>query len=312
MSYSWIAGNEHIPDTSDFRVREFEFSKEDRLWPNNDRLEKHIKRRGRHNEIYRAEDREGREVVVKINRPDRVEKSDYKCTVSGNKEAYSRLQRVSNPNLVTPLESFVGDVKYFFESEKGRSEFDAMNDYHIVVLDECVEWPTLKALLSDEESSVEKGDPKMARDIVESVASGLAVVHDEDVVHQDVQFRNIFFDPETRDVKLYDFDHAHIPYFVDQHEEGDYCLRYPPELVDGGLMDQQWDVYSLGGLWFQLAHGVKSYKEPWNIESDDLNEDVPEIDNEIMTNCIYPDREERYDDAGELLMDMHYRTAVES
>jgi serine/threonine protein kinase len=113
-------------------------------------------------------------------------------------------------------------------------------------------------------------------EIIFQVCAALAYAHEKGVVHQDVKPANIFIQPGGR-VKLVDFGLACPPGTID------FCLPgtvfyMSPEQVEGQLVDERSDIYSLGITAYEMITGSRPYPEEDLAKLMELHvtEDVPD------------------------------------
>jgi protein tyrosine kinase len=103
-----------------------------------------------------------------------------------------------------------------------------------------------------------QGEPSLASivDFVAQLADGLAFVHRNGFVHQDVRARNVFVREEDGRLvpTLFDYTFVVRPFFlVEGREIAD--LETPPEIRVGYvLLDARYDVFQLGWLLRSLTH----------------------------------------------------------
>ena len=88
------------------------------------------------------------------------------------------------------------------------------------------------------------------------LAYGLAHIHERRILYLDLQPRNVLFD-EWGTIHLVDFDTA---VSLDDHQVSDLSHRAvinytAPELMDGVVVDERADLYSLGATIYEMAAG---------------------------------------------------------
>ena len=113
-------------------------------------------------------------------------------------------------------------------------------------------------------------------EVIFQVCAGLAYAHERGVVHQDIEPGNIFIQPGGR-VKLVDFGLACPPGTID------FCLPgtifyMSPEQIDGRLVDERSDIYSLGITAYEMITGRRPFPEddPAKLMELHVTEDVPD------------------------------------
>ena len=246
--------------------------------------------RGSMGVVYRAHDPQiGRDIALKVLRPDRVSSEDFVQRFL--KEARA-IGRMSHPSIVT-----VYDV-----GEDQGTVYIAM---------EFLEGMPLNAHVRDRSL----GEEEMA-DIGIQVAESLDYAHERGIVHRDIKPQNIMVGPGGR-VKLTDFGIAHIedPGAGHQTQAGE-ILGTPnymsPEQVMGRKVDGRSDLYSLGVILYELAAGARPFKgenlaaifhaitseTPARVK--DLNPGVTGELSDIIVKCLARDPAERYGSGREL------------
>jgi serine/threonine protein kinase len=96
-------------------------------------------------------------------------------------------------------------------------------------------------------------------EILFQVCAGLAYAHEKGVIHQDVAPANIFIQPGGR-VKIVDFGLACPPGTIDVCLPGT-VFYMAPEQIDGELVDERSDIYSLGITAYEMITGRRPYPE---------------------------------------------------
>jgi serine/threonine-protein kinase len=91
--------------------------------------------------------------------------------------------------------------------------------------------------------------------ILARVADGIAAVHAVGLAHRDVKPANIVIEEDTGRAVLVDFGLASEGQHVTRFVEGTPAYMAPEQLVEGGLVTAQSDVYSLGITAFELLSG---------------------------------------------------------
>jgi serine/threonine-protein kinase len=184
-------------------------------------------------EVFHAIDEQlGRPVAVKLMLPSG---GDSSSAERFRREARAAA-RLSDPHLVAVY------------------DFGQQGDQFFLVM-ELVEGHTVAAELA-EHGPLPKD---RAIDIVEQSAAGLAVAHDQGVVHRDVKPGNLLMTPDGM-VKVADFGIAHLA------GDGATTLTAPdqiigstrylaPERARGGQAGKSADVYSLGCVLYELVTG---------------------------------------------------------
>lgn len=203
--------------------------------------------------------------------------------------------RLNHPNIVTIYDvGKSGDVAYIaMEFLEGRELRDIMNDGGLLPVEQVL-------------------------DMVAQVAQGLAYAHEHEIVHRDVKPSNIMV---VRDghVKITDFGIARMASSAVRTQTG-MVLGSPkymsPEQVMGKALDQRSDIFSLGVMLYEMLTG----QAPFNGENvnaimyqtlnavpappNTLNSAVPEMANFIVAKALAKKLEDRYQDAGDLAVDL--------
>jgi len=194
--------------------------------------------RGSMGVVFQAHDPHiGREIALKVLRPDRVSSEDFVQRFL--KEARA-IGRMSHPNIVT-----VYDV-----GEDQDTVYIAM---------EFLEGLPLNAYCREKTLSIEE-----IADIGIQVANSLDYAHTRGIVHRDIKPQNIMISPSGM-VKITDFGIAHIedPDASHQTQAGE-ILGTPnymsPEQVMGKKVDGRSDLYSLGVILYEITSGSRPFK----------------------------------------------------
>ncbi len=140
----------------------------------------------------------------------------------------------------------------------------------------------------------------LACDVVEQVASGLAVAHRHGVVHRDVKPHNVLITLDGL-CKLTDFGIAQVR-VSDRAAEmtrtgstmGTIGYMAPEQRADAKTVDHRADVYGLGAVLFKLITGT-IMSDLFLVEHEpELLDDIPEVLHEIVVRACYHDRERRF------------------
>ena len=113
-------------------------------------------------------------------------------------------------------------------------------------------------------------------DILLQVCSGLAYAHERGIVHQDIKPANIFIQTNGQ-ARILDFGLACSPGTID------FCLPgtvyyMSPEQIQGEIIDERTDIYSLGIMAYEMITGQRPYPEDNLAKLMDLhvNKDIPD------------------------------------
>jgi len=263
-------------------------------------------------EVYLAEDtRLGRQVALKL-------LPDYFTTAQERVRRFQQEARaasaLSHPNVATIYE--IGEAE--------GTTYIAM---------EYVEGQTLDAKIGGQ--LLETGE---ILDIAVQVADALEEAHTKGIIHRDIKPGNVMVTARGQ-VKVLDFGLAKM---TRQEREGlasdlSTQVRTQPGLLMGTLaymspeqalgheVDHRTDIFSLGVVLYEMATGRRPFggtttgeildqiihAEPEAIAR--FNENAPAELERIIGKCLEKDREQRYQSAGELLVDLrNLKRVVES
>ena len=155
--------------------------------------------------------------------------------------------------------------------------------------------------------------------IIEQTAQGLKAAHDKGITHRDIKSSNIMI-TESSQVKIMDFGLAkmkgvsHITKFGTTLGTTAYMS---PEQARGEQVDHRTDIWSLGVIAFELLTGKTPYEgefeqaiiysilneEPKSVLS--LRKDVPLKIDQIVMKMLSKNKEYRYQNIKELLLDLN-------
>ena len=187
-----------------------------------------------------------------------------------------------------------------------------------------VEGETLSARI--ERNSIEW---KEAIDIAVQVTAALAEAHSRGIIHRDIKPANIMLAPGGQ-VKVLDFGLAKI---VREKQAGENQLQsdsmfsglgviagtlsyMSPEQVRGETLDARSDLFSIGGVLYKMVTGHEPFARESTaetiaaiqiVEQDSVrsySSEVPEALESIVEKSLQKDREERYQTAGDLLIEL--------
>jgi len=150
------------------------------------------------------------------------------------------------------------------------------------------------------------------------ICEGLAEAHRMGVIHRDLKPRNIMVDREGN-VRIMDFGIA-----ASQELQGitdpSIMIGTPqymsPEQVSGKELDQRSDIYSLGVLLFEMVTGRVPFDGDTTIsiavkhktdrppDPRDVNFRIPEELSRVILKCLEKEKEQRYQTADELLLEL--------
>lgn len=138
-------------------------------------------------------------------------------------------------------------------------DFEVDDTYAYLVM-EYVDGLNLSELLARVEGGVLTHDE--AACLVQSVASALGFAHENGVLHMDIKPTNIIID-RTGTVKLCDFGMATLASAAGYGGARGGTVGYmPPEQIEGGLVDERTDVFSLAVVVWQALLGSSPFAAP--------------------------------------------------
>jgi serine/threonine protein kinase/Tfp pilus assembly protein PilF len=269
--------------------------------------------------VYRAEDVTlGRQVAMKF----------LPAEFASDRVAFERLQRearaasaLDHPNICSIYE--LGE-------HRGRP-FIAMQLLDGQTLRDWIHTPKL-----DERSRL-----RQCITLATQIVEGLQAAHEKSIIHRDIKPANIFVTARG-DAKILDFGLAKLP--AEQMSEAPIAAEaststgptpvfsnvhltktgiamgtaayMSPEQVRGGNIDSRTDIFSFGLVLYEMATGQRAfpgdsldqigeailYAEPQAIRK--INPNLPAELELIVSKAINKDREQRYQSAAELLLDL--------
>ncbi|HKP37545.1 MAG TPA: protein kinase [Pyrinomonadaceae bacterium] len=263
--------------------------------------------------VYLAHDTQlGRLVALKILPPD-IAADEYRMRrfMQEAKTASS----LNQPNIITVFE--------IDETESTR-----------FIVTEFIDGVTLRNYLAGKRLTVRE-----ALDIAMQVASALAAAHKAGIVHRDIKPENIMVRHDDGVVKVLDFGLAKpTETSQDSHADSEAITRtvvntdpgvvmgttsyMSPEQARGFEVDWRTDIWSLGVVLHEMIAGELPFEGPTKSDivanilhkqppaltllSDDAHEkeDAPERLDEIVTKALTKDKDERYQDAKDLFIDL--------
>ena len=251
--------------------------------------------RGAMGVVYRAEDTTlGRIVAIKtiaLSGTSREERDQHEARFLQEARAAAR---ISHPAVITIYEM----------GREGDNAFIAM---------ELLDGVDLRALIREAKLA-----PSQALTIAASVAEGLAVAHEQGIVHRDVKPGNIMVLPDGR-VKIMDFGIAR-PLEPTVKTQTGLLLGSPqymsPEQIVGQPFDHRADIFSLGLVLYEMLTGSRPFA------GEDLGEltfkvanmaatppshivrSLPQVVDLIIARALKKKPAERYASASELANDL--------
>lgn len=197
------------------------------------------------------------------------------------------------------------------------SIFDVGNEgslYYIVM--ELIKGKTLKEIITEENGPLSW---KWSLNVVTQIASALETAHKNNIVHRDIKPHNIII-TEDGIAKVTDFgiakavSNSTITAFGTTIGSVHY---FSPEHARGGYTDAKSDLYSLGVVMYEMLTGRVPFdadtpvsvalkhmqEEP--VEPKELNENIPQVVNDIIMKAMQKDVNLRYQSATEMLKDLN-------
>ncbi len=257
-------------------------------------------------EVYLARDKKlDRKVAIKIlNEEFSQDESNLQRFVSEAKAASA----LNHPNILTIYE--------FGEAEDAR-----------FIVSEYIEGKTLREIIRESKLTL----PEIL-DISIQITGALSAAHKAHLVHRDIKPENIIIRPDGY-VKVLDFGLAKL---VEQKNKSILSLEEPtvrqnltakgvilgtvnymsPEQAKGERVDERTDIFSLGVLIYEMLAGkppfeggnaIETIGSILNKEPVSLSRQTPEVPHEIeriINKALRKDREERYQTAKDLLIDL--------
>ena len=244
--------------------------------------------------VYKAQDLElERDVALKVIRPE----------LASDREI---LQRFKQELILARQVSDRNVIRIFDLGEAEKIKFITM---------EYVEGESLHAILR------QRGKLEVAEavDIMEQVASGLAAAHREGIIHRDLKPGNIMRDKYGR-VVVMDFGLARSLASDGMTRTGAMLgtIEYmSPEQAQGQELSASSDVFTFGLILYQVLAGVTPFYSESLIASlimraqqravplSHTDKQIPGILSNIVAKCLETDPALRYQNAEELLADLH-------
>ena len=197
------------------------------------------------------------------------------------------------------------------------SIFDVGNEgslYYIVM--ELIKGKTLKEIITEENGPLPW---KWSLNVVTQIASALETAHKNNIVHRDIKPHNIII-TEDGIAKVTDFgiakavSNSTITAFGTTIGSVHY---FSPEHARGGYTDAKSDLYSLGVVMYEMLTGRVPFdadtpvsvalkhmqEEP--VQPKELNDNIPQVVNDIIMKAMQKDVNLRYQSATEMLKDLN-------
>lgn len=197
------------------------------------------------------------------------------------------------------------------------SIFDVGNEgnlYYIVM--ELIKGKTLKEIITEENGPLPW---KWSLNVVTQIASALETAHKNNIVHRDIKPHNIII-TEDGIAKVTDFgiakavSNSTITAFGTTIGSVHY---FSPEHARGGFTDAKSDLYSLGVVMYEMLTGkvpfdadtpvsvALKHMQEKPVEPKELNENIPQVVNDIIMKAMQKDINLRYQSATEMVIDLN-------
>jgi eukaryotic-like serine/threonine-protein kinase len=156
--------------------------------------------------------------------------------------------------------------------------------------------------------------------VAKQLASGLAAIHEQEIVHRDIKPENILFSADGQ-IKIADFGISFSSEITRVTSNGSLVgtINYmAPEYVKRGLFDPRSDLFSLGVLLYEIL----THKHPFGYSTNlddlmekfardiipvfNLREDCPVQLSDVIMKLLAINPEHRYESANELYTDLVY------
>jgi tRNA A-37 threonylcarbamoyl transferase component Bud32/dienelactone hydrolase len=192
-------------------------------------------------------------------------------------------------------------------------EIDETEDGRLFIAMACYEGETLKERIARGPLPLDD-----AVDIIQQVAKGLSLAHEQNIVHRDIKPANIFL---TKDglVKIVDFGLAKLAGQTRLTKTGTTmgtAAYMSPEQARGDMTDQQTDIWSLGAVLYEMVTGQIPFtserelaviyailnEDPQSPKS--LRKDLPSELEGLILRALCKDREHRFASANEIEGDL--------
>ena len=233
--------------------------------------------------VYRGhDDRLGRQVAVKVMKPDLASNSTLRARFEQEARTMARLD----------VHRHVVQIYDFGQDDEDQRLYIAME--------------LLGRSLQQVLDRHGRLPPRLASELMVQVLEALEVAHRHRVVHRDVKPSNILLTREG-DTKVSDFGIARIMSPRDQAKltrtgagVGTWAFMAPEQKRDAGTVDHRADIYAVGATLFALV----TNQEPHDIDRAETwreqLEAIPEALRDVITRATSYQPDDRYDSAAEL------------
>jgi eukaryotic-like serine/threonine-protein kinase len=251
--------------------------------------------------VYRAHDKEGKKVALKILRAEYTQNQDI---LDRFYQEAKTVNSIHHKNIVEIL------------------DFGTLDRGSPYILMEHLSGADLAKILRESGPLT----PKRAISVALEVAEALAAAHDAGVIHRDLKPDNVFLLERGDTVKLLDFGIAKLTRKLDPSEERartrtGVIMGTPyymsPEQASGKPVDGQTDVYALGIIFYEMLTGRVPFRSPdgpLHVLMQHINEPPtppselvpglpPDIE-QVVLSCLEKEKERRYPSIRALIEDL--------
>lgn len=176
------------------------------------------------------------------------------------------------------------------------------DDDHLFFVMEYVPGTSLDRVLEQRRLSLRE-----AMMVLRGICQGLEAAHRQNIVHRDLNPRNVLVSEDLKVVKLADFGISQVESIsrrsgtLSTSEVSIGTLHYmaPEQAVDMTETDHRSDIYSVGVVFYEMLTGkvpVGRFSLP-----SQLNNEVPPDVDQIVLKCLSAEKTERYASVGRLL-----------
>ncbi len=174
------------------------------------------------------------------------------------------------------------------------------DDDNLFILREYIEGETLESLVAQQGAQ--------SADIViewgKQLCDALGYLHSRNLIYRDMKPANVILRPNGT-LKIVDFG---IMRTYKPNQAGDTCCLgtrgyAAPEQFGGSQTDARTDIFGLGMTMFRLVTGVNPTQPPYEIKPiREVNPNLPEGLEYIISKCIMPNPKDRYQSCNELMV----------
>lgn len=221
-------------------------------------------------------------------------------------QTLKRLSSQQHENRIMKFIDYFSHPLYFSNSiQKNRN-----SQYHYdYLITEFIDGETLEKELNNDQSRKNFSDKEIL-DILQSIATDISILQDNNIIHRDIKPENIMRRKNDRSLVLIDFGGVKEITLTNLNKTATriYSEGYsPPEQSKKGQVNKTSDIYALGITCIHLLTG-----KPLSILYNDSNEFAWEVHTtntnpyllSILRKMIKIDPKERYQSARELLADL--------